>query len=440
MAMRDSGVLLVSAPGAGGSTAGVIALADGSPPELVDPVPTTGMAVSPDGTKLARLTWPATNPGRSDLMISDHTGLLLYRRIDELEEPHSLLWLDNGLVAVSTMTNSVLWMDDAGRVIDKWSPSGAGAGDCWHLNSLYFDGTTLFVSAFGQFDTHRAWSAPGARAGAGIIVDLSTKRVVVSGLDCPHNPIRLDGNWLVCNSGTQDVRRLSPDGELLQSRSLGGWTRGLLVCESHLLVGVGVPRSAPAGARARVDVLDRSTLNEIRSIPVPGREVFEVIAVSPDLVAGLRVGAATAVFRALGTPDVRMDAPIPPEDCTVDVEILTVERSEVPVDELTITVRLTNTGNRVVSGIGPFPVRLGARHVTVDGEIFDAAERGELDHPLSPGACIEAKLTTVVRPDDAAIRIAAVQENARWLDDLLPSAAVELPVQASLTMATSVDG
>ncbi len=96
--MLKSRVLLVSAPGTEGGTAGVFVLVDGSPPELVDPIPTTGMAVSPDGTKLARLTWPATNLHRSDLIVSDCTGLLLYRRIDELEEPHSLLWLDDGLV------------------------------------------------------------------------------------------------------------------------------------------------------------------------------------------------------------------------------------------------------------------------------------------------------------------------------------------------------
>lgn len=436
--MRNNSVLLVSAPGTEGGTAGVFALAGGAPPELVDSIPTTGMAVSPDGTKLARLTWPATNLHRSDLIITDRTGLLLYRRVDELEEPHSLLWLDDGLVAVSTMTNSVLWMDDSGRVIDRWSPPDTDFGDCWHLNSLHFDGTTLFVSAFGQFGSHRAWAAPGARAGAGIIVDLSTKRVVVSGLDCPHNPAILDGGWLVCNSGTQDVRRLSLSGEVMQTKPLGGWTRGLLVDESEVLIGVGVHRSAPSDVHARVAVLDRSTLEETRSMPLPGREVFEVIAVSSELVEGLRVGAATAVFRTLGSPKVRMDAPASPHDCAVKVEILAVERATGSTNELTFTVTLTNTGSKAVSGIGPFPVRLGVRHMGGDGSLVDAGERGELGQPLSPGASSEARVTTFVLPGDAAVRIAAVQEDARWLDDLVPSEGAELPTQQILAMANGL--
>lgn len=426
--MLDNQVLIVSSPGTEGGAAGIFALGRDALPELVDPIPTTGMALSPDGTRLARLTWPEGDVGRSDLIISDRTGLLLYRRIDDLEEPHSLLWLEDGLVAVSTMTNSVLWMDDSGRVVDTWSPPDTGPGDCWHLNSLYFDGETLFVSAFGQFGSHRAWAEPGARAGAGIIFNLSTKTVVVGGLDGPHNPVPVDGDWLVCNSGTQDVRRVSPDGEVLLTTPLGGWTRGLLVVGSEVIVGVGAHRFAPVGVQARLVVLDRVTLEEIRSLPLPGREVFEVLAVPPALVEGLRVGAATAVFRTLGSPEVRMSAPGDPQTCALQVTVTSVQGSEASVDAVNVAVRLTNTGKRAVSGIGPFPVRVGARRVLADGALVDEATRGELSYPLSPGASCEATLTVSVHQADVAVRIAGVQEGARWLDDVTASAAVELPM------------
>src|SRR3954469_4937072 len=114
--MGQQGVLVASGLGAasGGGLYG--AGADGV--EALDGMSTTGFAVAPDGRRLARLLWTSDDveaPAR--LVTSDARGRRSGRAIRALREAHGLLWLgDDELVAVSTLTNAILWIDARGRV------------------------------------------------------------------------------------------------------------------------------------------------------------------------------------------------------------------------------------------------------------------------------------------------------------------------------------
>ena len=129
-------------------------------------------------------------------------GVERYSRIDALREPHDLVCDGDTFAAVSTDSNSVLWISAGGDIVRSWQDEGNG--DSWHLNSLFIAEGRIVASAFGRFSTHREWSN-GRAAGAGIVFDLESGQDVVCGLDCPHDPRLVDDIWLICNSGRREL-------------------------------------------------------------------------------------------------------------------------------------------------------------------------------------------------------------------------------------------
>jgi hypothetical protein len=264
--------------------------------ERLDQLSSTGVAVSADGALLARLLWSdADTEGAGELLLYDACGLLGYRRVDALREAHGALWHEGHLLAVSTLTNSVLRLDETGSVTHTWS--APGEGDCWHLNNLLLHHGRLLVSAFGRFAEHRGWSEPSARDGSGVVFDMVSGEDVLSGLTCPHDPLALDGGWLVCNSGTGELWRCAPDGAVLARHALGGWTRGLTYDAEHVYVGVSAHRLLGLEGTAAVAVLDRATLCERARWALPCREVFALVFAPASLVAAQRSSAICGAAR-----------------------------------------------------------------------------------------------------------------------------------------------
>ncbi len=263
----------------------------------IDRVSTTGLAVSADGTRLARLAWTDDRLDTpSELMVYDRVGLLAYFRVDDLHEPHSAQWDGDVLVVVSTRTNTILWLDRAGRVIRRWE--APGEGDCWHLNSLSKRHGRLLVSAFGRFSDHRGWSDPAAREGHGIVIDVRSGRDVLTGLSAPHNPLWLDGGWFVCNSGDGELLRLNARGDITGRRAFHGWTRGLAYDESFLYLGVSAHHLRGAeGGTAFVVALTRDGLEETERWILPSREIYDVALMPQSLVDGLRAGVCANRLR-----------------------------------------------------------------------------------------------------------------------------------------------
>lgn len=290
----------IVASGLGDDTGGGIYVLENGEFSMIDHVSTTGLAVSADATRLARLAWTDDDvdaPGQ--LMVYDRVGLLAYHRVDDLREAHSAQWDGDVLMVVSTGTNTILWLDRAGRVIRRWE--APGEGDCWHLNSLSTQHGRLLASAFGRFSDHRGWGEAVAREGRGIVVDVRSGRDVMTGLSAPHNPLWLDGGWFVCNSGDGELLRLDASGRVAGRRAFHGWTRGLAYDESFLYLGVSSHRLRGAqGGTAFVVALTRNGLEETERWSLPSREVYDVTLMPEALVEGLRAGAGTPSSIAVG--------------------------------------------------------------------------------------------------------------------------------------------
>jgi acetolactate synthase-1/2/3 large subunit len=255
---------------------------------LLDDLSSTGLAVSRDGERLARLLWAEDKADLAgELLIYDREGMLAHHRLDELRQPHSAGWDGDTLVVVSTGTNAILWVDSSGAVARTWK--APGDGDCWHLNSLAWRRGRMLISAFGRFAEHHEWTQEGARDGAGIVFDLHSGRDVLGGLSAPHNPLWLGGGWLVCNSGAGELLQLDSRGRVQVRRAFSGWTRGLAVDGPLVYLGISAHRLGGAEAgTASVVGLTREGLEEVDRWNLPSREVYDVIVAPATLLGGPR--------------------------------------------------------------------------------------------------------------------------------------------------------
>jgi len=414
-----SAALTLLASGLGASGGAFALQADGF--RALDAASTTGLAVSDDGRLLARVLWNEDEKGAGELLLYDEDGVVVYRRLDALREPHAALWHGEELVLVSTLENALLWVNRSGEVVREWR--APGIGDCWHLNGLVVHDGRLLVSAFGRFTRHREWAEPGAREGRGILFDPWTGADVLAGLSCPHDPTPVDGGWLVCNSAAGAITRLDGDGTPLATRSLGGWPRGLAVDGDRVYLGISAHRLAGVGGTAAVAALDRRTLEERERWELPCAEVFTLAWVPEPLLRGVRAGfAGTSVCLPSGLAD---DGPAPLAEADCSVRLVASEPPpELPAaTAFWLRYRIRNAGAATLASAGPTPVHVGVRWVRADsGELVDE-HRDRLRVAVRPGAEVagHVELWTPAAPGSYVLRVSAVQEHVRWFDDLDPA-------------------
>jgi hypothetical protein len=361
-------------------------LVDGDSVEHLDRIPTTGLADGPHGVARA-VHDPAETATDGWILFSGGAE----RRVPGLADAHELAWSGDLLGCVSTLENAVLWADRRGRVVRRWQ--APGRGDCWHLNGLTTVGTGALATAFGRFPSHRDW-AESDRDGAGVVVELPGGRIVASGLSCPHSPRLVGGRLAVCDSGR---------GELVvgdRRIGLGGWTRGLAVTESELVVGVSAARAA--AGRAHLAVLRRSDLRVARRIRLPVREVFGVLELSP----------ARARALARPGPSPARTTPLRPADLRVAIEPPPPLRLE-PGALATVTCTVTNLGSARLASTPPHPVALVASWSSAGRALWSPLAR-----PLGPGErrAVRARLLAPTEPGAHVLELRLVQEAVAWLE------------------------
>ena len=413
----------------GEQTGGGLFAYDGKNLEQLDTLSTTGLALA-DG-RLGRLLWSSGDAGSvGELMVYDEAGVERYVRIDSLREPHDLVWNGQTFLAVSTLSNSVLWISPSGEVTRTWRADGDG--DAWHLNSLFPVNGTVVAAAFGRFSNHREWSN-GRAAGAGIVFDLNTGVDVVNGLSCPHHPRLIAGSWLICNSAERElVLADAASGAIERRIALRGWTRGLAVDNGVIYVGESADRVEPApGELASVAMIERQTWSVVDRIPLPCAEVFDVIEVPASLARAVRTGFRTnplraaeqdqhSLFRKAGVRPARLWAvgePLPASACRIHINATLPERLDARTTH-DCDCMISNLGNAILVSAPPNPVHISYRWRR-DDETIEGL-RSMLPGPLTPGSELPCRFTLQApeEPGDYRLTVTAVQEQVAWFDDL----------------------
>ena len=269
-----------------GDTGGGLVVFDGAGLTVIDRVSTTGMSTC-DG-QLVRMLWaPSQTDTGTTIVHYDRDGIRNRFWVPGLVDPHDMLWTGSEYVAVSSLLDSVLWIDRNGVI--RASKQFASGQDCWHLNCLASDGESLYATCFGRFDEPRAWKST-LKLGTGVLFDLERGTDVVGSLCCPHSPRQYDGEWAICCSSTSELRFFK-SGATAPSRTvvLKDWVRGLLRTDHYYVVGESVNRLQTEEVRgATVAFLDRVTLECVGRITLPFRAVYDIVPATEELLAAIK--------------------------------------------------------------------------------------------------------------------------------------------------------
>jgi uncharacterized protein (TIGR03032 family) len=144
---------------------------------------------------------------------------------------HEMAWdADGAIWFVNTMFSCLCTLDTKSSFVPRWRPKFVthyAPEDRCHLNGLAMrNGIPRYVSALGETNVHEGWRAN--KRNGGLIIDVTTNRVVTRGLSMPHSPRWYDNRLWVLESGrgalcTVDLR----SGERTDVARVPGFCRGI---------------------------------------------------------------------------------------------------------------------------------------------------------------------------------------------------------------------
>ena len=432
---REGYTLLASCLGDDTTGGGLFAF-DGSTVECVDRLSCTGLWASE--TRFARLLWcPSEIDSIGELLLYDTRGVERYLRIDALSDPHDILWDGQAFLVASASTNRIVRVELSGHIGTYWE--APGTGDVWHINCLLQKDGELYLSAFGRFREHREWVGKWNHR-TGFVLNLTTGKDVLTGLDCPHHPRFFDGKWTISNSANHEVIQVDPStGATIRRVPLKGWPKGIAVTDELILVGESAHRTETGPeASASIAVICRETWELLDRISLPSREVYDLVLVRPALFEGVRRGFRTnplrvaetdqyAMFRQVGVEPSRLWATgdaLPPEACRVSIEAVVPDilAADTLVD---LECVVENRGSAFFVSAPPHPVHLSYRWIEQgSGRRLDReGERSRLPQALPPHQPLAHQVTvrTPPTPGEYILRLTLVQEQVAWFDDIDPT-------------------
>ena len=152
---------------------------------------------------------------------------------------------DGRPVFVNTKYSCLATIDPAHSFQPLWRPdfiSKLAGEDRCHLNGLAMaDGAPAYVTAVSQTDVLSGWRA--RREHGGVIIEVSTNRIVTDELSMPHSPRLVDGKLYALDSGRGQIIAVDPEsGRREDIAFCPGFLRGLAIHNGHAIVTASKPR------------------------------------------------------------------------------------------------------------------------------------------------------------------------------------------------------
>ena len=144
---------------------------------------------------------------------------------------HEMAWdADGSIWFVNTLFSCLCTLDTKSSFVPRWRPkfvSHYAPEDRCHLNGLAMrNGIPRYVSALGETNTPGGWRAN--KRDGGLIIDVTTNRVIVRGLSMPHSPRWYDGRLWVLESGRGALCTIDPkSGAKVDVARVPGFCRGI---------------------------------------------------------------------------------------------------------------------------------------------------------------------------------------------------------------------
>lgn len=148
-------------------------------------------------------------------------------------------------VFVNTRFSCIAEASDGWSFRPLWTPpfiTKLAAEDRCHLNGLAMEnGQPQYVTAVSQSNVADGWR--DRRTGGGIVIDITTNRMVCEGLSMPHSPRLHRGRLWVLDSGSGQLGWIDPDeGKFNPHAFCPGYARGLAFAGDHAVVGLSAAR------------------------------------------------------------------------------------------------------------------------------------------------------------------------------------------------------
>ncbi len=154
---------------------------------------------------------------------------------------HDLRYGGDKLYAVNTLFSCIVELDDDYNFRPYWQPPFIDklvSEDRCHLNGMAMrDGKPIYASAFNTGNTPRSWKENITTTG--VIMDMESNEQVARGLAMPHSPRIFNEQLFVLLSATGELVRVDiANGKYDPVCKIGGFVRGMSICEDYLFVGI----------------------------------------------------------------------------------------------------------------------------------------------------------------------------------------------------------
>ena len=220
---------------------------------------------------------------------------------------HDLGWGNEGeLYGVNTNFSCLVKMTHDHSFQPIWQPkfiSELTPEDRCHLNGMaMYEGKPTYVTALGECDEPKAWSA--GRATGGILMEVESGEIITRGLGMPHSPRIHQDRLFVLESANGEVCEIDrKTGKRTVIQKYPGFVRGLSCYGDYLFVGMSKLRSR--GSIGGMDPLP------IQQTGQPLQAGFKVIHIPTGGTMGELIYAATCeeiyeiqVLPGMQTPNV----------------------------------------------------------------------------------------------------------------------------------------
>ncbi len=161
-----------------------------------------------------------------------HTGAL---------DVHDIDFCKDGIYAVNTNFSCIIKIDEDYSFTPVWKPdfiSKVTAGDHCHLNGMAVDkGEIKYVTAFSKTDKPKQWKEDILNTG--VIIDYSSKQIILEGLSMPHSPRVYNEKLYLLTSGNGELLEVDQTkGTTRVVCTINGFVRGLSFYKGFAFVGL----------------------------------------------------------------------------------------------------------------------------------------------------------------------------------------------------------
>jgi len=149
------------------------------------------------------------------------------------------------VIFISTLLNCIATLSDRHSCKPLWKPGFISQyinEDRCHLNGLAMvAGEAKYVTASSQLDVVDGWR--DRRQNAGIVIDIESNEIIVTGLSMPHSPCWYQDKWWLLNLGRGELGYVDLNtGKFEAITFCPGYVRGLAFWQNWAIVGLSKPR------------------------------------------------------------------------------------------------------------------------------------------------------------------------------------------------------